>query len=410
MHARGEPDARDPVEAPPGAVLYHADCRRMPELGEASVDLVVTSPPYWQIKDYGSPGQIGFGQGLHDYLRDLARVWQECLRVLRPGGRLCINVGDQFARASLFGRYRIIPLHAEITCQCAEAGFDCMGSIIWRKKTTLNTSGGAVIMGSYPYPPNGVVEIDFEYILLFRKTGTPRRPTPQARAAAALTRDEWKSWFSGHWELGGARKKGHDAPFPAEIPRRLIRMFSFPGDTVLDPFLGTGTTARVAWSLGRRAVGYEISGEYLKTASEGPRGYAEALAVIAPNRVQGETHPPRDIPDPRIPDLAAPAPERPGRPQPQLHTVRAVTPDGRLLLDTGAVVGFLGIRIEDLEAARRYLGERVLKKRVFLRDERGSEHAFEARVILKNRISVNAQLVRSGAARETPGRGEGHGA
>lgn len=384
-------------------VLYHADCRSMPELGDASVDLVVTSPPYWQIKDYGSAGQIGFGQGLHEYLRDLARVWRECLRVLRPGGRLCINVGDQFARASLFGRYRVIPLHAEITCQCAEAGLDCMGSIIWKKKTTLNTSGGAVVMGSYPYPPNGVVEIDFEYILLFRKPGAPRRPSPQARAAAVMSRDEWKSWFSGHWEVGGARKKGHDAPFPEEIPRRLIRMFSFPGDTVLDPFLGTGTTARVAWSLGRRAVGYEIRGEYLETASAGSRQYQEALAVIAPKRAPDGT-PPEEVPEPRIPDLAAPRPQAPEKPQPELHTVRAITPDGRLLLDTGAVVGFLGIRIEDLDAARRYLAERVLKKRVFLRDERGCERGTEARVILKNRISVNAQLVRNGAAREASGR------
>ena len=304
------------------AVLYNADCRQMPELADGSVDLVVTSPPYWQIKDYGSPGQIGFGQRLHEYLRDLARVWRECDRVLRAGGRLCVNIGDQFARASLFGRYRVIPRHAEITCQCAEAGFDCMGSIIWRKKTTMNTSGGAVVMGSYPYPPNGVVEIDFEYILLFRKPGTPRRPAPESKAGSALTRDEWKSWFSGHWDVAGARKKGHEAPFPEEIPRRLIRMFSFPGDTVLDPFLGTGTTARVALAHGRSAVGIEI---------------------------------------------------------------------------------------RDPEAARACLAERVLRKKVFLKDERGARGSgVRARVILKNRISINAQLVKSGAAsaitEETSGR------
>ena len=389
------------MEVPLQAALYHADCRVMPEISDGSVDLVVTSPPYWLLKDYGSPGQIGFGQSLHEYLRDLARVWRECRRVLRHGGRLCINIGDQFARASLFGRYQVIPLHAEITCQCAELGFDCMGSIIWRKKTTLNTSGGAVIMGSYPYPPNGVVEIDFEHILLFRKPGAPPRPSPEVRAASALTRDEWKGWFSGHWEVGGARKKGHDAPFPEEIPRRLIRMFSFPGDLVLDPFLGTGTTARAALSLGRAAAGYEIRGEYLQAAREQAGPLREQLAVIVPRRardaatgIEGETS------TPRLPDLPAPPPQRPARPAPQLHTVRAIEPDGRLRLDSGAVVGFLGIEIQDLEAARRYLADRVLKKKVFLRDEDGPQ----ARVILKNRISVNAQLVKSGAAREASGR------
>src|SRR5208337_698534 len=193
---------------PPGpcsAVLYNADCRRMPELAAAHVDLVVTSPPYWQIKDYGSPGQIGFGQSLHEYLRDLRQVWTECFRVLRAGGRLCVNVGDQFARASVFGRYRVIPLHAEVICQCAEAGFDSMGSIIWRKKTTMNTTGGAVVMGSYPYPPNGVVEIDFEYILLFKKPGKAPAPSREIKQLSALTKEEWKAWFSGHWDVGGAR-------------------------------------------------------------------------------------------------------------------------------------------------------------------------------------------------------------
>jgi modification methylase len=383
------------------AVLYHADCRVMPEIAGETVDLVVTSPPYWQIKDYGSPGQIGFGQGLHEYLRDLARVWRECRRVLRDGGRLCVNIGDQFARASLFGRYRVIPLHAEITCQCAEAGFDCMGSIIWRKKTTLNTSGGAVVMGSYPYPPNGVVEIDFEYILLFRKPGTPRRPAPRHKAGSALTRDEWKSWFSGHWEIAGARKRGHDAPFPEEIPRRLIRMFSFPGDTVLDPFLGTGTTAKAALELGRSAVGYEIHAGYLQGAAQRPGLQGKTVTVIVPERPGGAFAPPlAEVPEPRIPDLGVPRPTEQSRPAPRLHTVRAIGPDCRLVLDSGAVVGFLGIEIQDPEAARVYLTERVLKKRVFLRDESAAGGGTRARVILKNRISINAQLVKSGAARK----------
>jgi hypothetical protein len=263
----------------------------------------------------------------------------------------------------------------------------------------MNTSGGAVVMGSYPYPPNGVVEIDFEYILLFRTPGPPRRPTPEIKAGSALTRDEWKSWFSGHWDVAGARKKGHEAPFPEEIPRRLIRMFSFPGDTVLDPFLGTATTVRVALALGRNAVGYEIRADYLDAAREEAGLFQEELSVIVPERRRSRAPHEAPVPAPRIPDLRAPRPARPPRPAPRLHTVRAIERDCSLVLDSGAVVGFLGIRIRDPEAARAYLSERVLRKKVFLKDERGARGSTtRARVILKNRISINAQLVKSGAA------------
>jgi DNA modification methylase len=131
-----------------------------------------------------------------------------------------------------------------VVCQACAIGFDFMGSIIWQKKTTMNTSGGAVVMGSFPYPPNGIVELDYEHIHIFKKPGPPKKVARAVRDASAMTKEEWKSFFSGHWSIGGARRRGHVAPFPVEIPRRLIRMFSFVGDTVLDPFIGTGTTAR----------------------------------------------------------------------------------------------------------------------------------------------------------------------
>ena len=389
-------------------MLYNADCRRMPELADGSIDLVITSPPYWQIKDYASPGQIGFGQSLHEYLRDLWRVWAECFRVLRPGGRLCVNIGDQFARASVFGRYRVIPLHAEITCQCAETGFDSMGSIIWRKKTTMNTTGGAVVMGSYPYPPNGVVEIDFEYILLLKKPGKTRLPSREVRELSAISREEWKSWFSGHWDVGGARKDGHEAAFPEEIPRRLTRMFSFRGDMVLDPFMGRGTTATAAVSAERNVVGYEIRADYVQNAAARHRAqFDRPCAVIVPDR--GVTPPdPRDGKrTPRIPDMRPSTRARGTKPAPELHTVAAITPDCRIVLSNGATVSFLGLEILDRAAAVSYLEERVLKKRVFLRDRcAGDGDSLRARIILKNRISVNAQLVKAGAARavNSPGR------
>lgn len=258
MKQSGEPTAR----------VILGDARCMAEIDDGSVDLAVTSPPYWQIKDYGAPGQIGYGQSLHEYLFDLARVWRECARALAPGRRLCINIGDQFARALIYGRYQIIPLHAEVIAQCQALGLDFLGSIIWQKKTTMNTTGGAVVMGSFPHPPNGIVEMDYEYILLFKKPGTMRRVSAEQKERSRLTTEEWKQYFCGHWTFAGARQSHHEAMFPDELPRRLIRMFSFVGETVLDPFLGSGTTAAVAQALERSAVGYEINPAFLPIIRE----------------------------------------------------------------------------------------------------------------------------------------------
>ena len=153
------------------AKIIIADSRKMLEIADETIGLIVTSPPYWHLKDYGVEGQIGYGQSLHEYLKDLYRVWKESYRVLKPGRRLCVNIGDQFARSIVYGRYKIIPLHAEVISQCELIGFDYMGAIIWQKKTTMNTTGGATIMGSYPHPPNGMIEIDYEYVLIFKKPG-----------------------------------------------------------------------------------------------------------------------------------------------------------------------------------------------------------------------------------------------
>jgi DNA modification methylase len=175
------------------ATIYIADSRNMAEVADESVHLIVTSPPYWHLKDYEAQGQIGYGQTLHEYLLDLSRVWRECWRVLKAGRRLCINIGDQFARSIVYGRYKVIPIHAEIIAQCETIGFDYMGAIIWQKKTKMQTTGGAVVMGSFPYPPNGIVELDYEFILLFKKPGNTDEPTAaEVKEASRLSRDEWK--------------------------------------------------------------------------------------------------------------------------------------------------------------------------------------------------------------------------
>jgi DNA modification methylase len=226
----------------PQALIIFSDSRSMQEIKSEFIDLIVTSPPYWHLKDYGRPGQIGYGQSLHDYLKSLYLVWRESFRVLRPGSRLCINVGDQFARAIIYGRYKVIPIHAEIISQAEKIGFDFMGSIIWQKKTTMNTTGGANVMGSFPYPPNGLVELDYEYIHIFKKPGKIKQVSREIKEASKLTKEEWKEYFAGHWAFKGAKQINHEAMFPDELPRRLIRMFSFVGDNILDPFLGSGTT------------------------------------------------------------------------------------------------------------------------------------------------------------------------
>jgi site-specific DNA-methyltransferase (adenine-specific) len=244
------------------------DSRRMKEISDQTVHLVVTSPPYWQLKDYGSGAQIGFNDTYEDYINSLNLVWAECIRVLHPGCRLCVNIGDQFARAVYYGRYKVIPIRTEIIKFCETAGLDYMGAIIWRKVTTTNTTGGATIMGSFPYPRNGILKLDYEFILLFKKPGQGPQVSKEIKEKSKLTIDDWNEYFAGHWNFPGERQDKHLAMFPEELPRRLIRMFTFAGDTVLDPFLGSGTTTLAAKNLQRNSVGYEINEDFLPVIRE----------------------------------------------------------------------------------------------------------------------------------------------
>ncbi len=249
-------------------IIINGDCRSMAEVQDESVHLIVTSPPYWQLKDYGTEKQIGFNDSYEDYINHLNIVWKECYRVLHEGCRLCINIGDQFARAVYYGRYKVIPIHSEIIHFCETVGFDFMGQIIWQKTTTMNTSGGGAVMGSFPFPRNGIVKLDFEYILLFKKRGNAPKPTKEQKAEAVMSNEEWNTYFSGHWYFNGVKQDRHLAMFPEELPRRLIKMFSFPGETVLDPFLGSGTTSLAAKNLNRNSIGYEINPDYITLISE----------------------------------------------------------------------------------------------------------------------------------------------
>jgi site-specific DNA-methyltransferase (adenine-specific) len=244
------------------------DSRCMTEVANESIHLIITSPPYWQLKDYGNGSQIGFDDSYEDYINNLNIVWNECHRVLNKGCRLCVNIGDQFARSVYYGRYKVIPIRTEIIKCCETIGFDYMGAIIWQKVTTCNTTGGATIMGSFPYPRNGILKIDYEFILIFKKHGTAPKVRKEIKEKSKMTIEEWNRFFTGHWNIAGEKQDKHLAMFPEEVPKRLIKMFSFAGDTVLDPFLGSGTTSLAAKNLERNSIGYEINPDFLPLIKE----------------------------------------------------------------------------------------------------------------------------------------------
>ena len=388
------------------AEIIIGDSRNMKEVPDGKVDLIITSPPYWHIKNYGFQGQIGYGQTLHDYLISLYSVWVECYRVLREGGRICINIGDQFARSVIYGRYKVIPIHAELIAQCEQIGFDFMGSIIWQKKTTMNTTGGATVMGSFPYPPNGIVEIDYEFIHIFKKPGRSKKVSKEIKEVSKLTKEEWKTYFSGHWHFGGAKQVEHEAMFPEELPKRLIKMFSFVGDYVLDPFLGSGTTAKVALELKRNAIGYEINNNFIKIIKD-KLGLEESMLNLYDN-IKLIERKDENIQVPAIdyiPSIqnAKPKidPEKFNVKGDRLYKVVKIINERMIELNTGLTVNFLGVKIDKKADTLKYLQDYILGKYVFLKFyevPQANETSISAYVYLKNKIFVNAFLIKSGLA------------
>jgi DNA modification methylase len=245
-------------------IVYFKSSESMDELDDNSIQLIITSPPYGKIKDYGKEDQIGFSDSFDIYFNRLKQVWNECYRVLEPQCRMVINIGDQYLRTTKFERYRILSIASQIINDCIEIGFDFLGDIIWQKVSTTNTTGGCSFMGSIFYPRNGLLTYDYEHILIFKKhEGKSRRKIDiKWKELSKISLSEWKKWYIGHWRIPGVIQKEHIAMFPEEIPYRIIRMFSFIGDTILDPFVGSGTSLKVAKSLLRNAVGYEINQEF----------------------------------------------------------------------------------------------------------------------------------------------------
>jgi site-specific DNA-methyltransferase (adenine-specific) len=254
--------------------IRRGDARDLAWIADESVDLVVTSPPYWNLKQYKEDraGQMGDIDDYEAFLVELDKVWRECARVLVGGGRICCVVGDVCIPRRKGGKHYVMPLHADIQVRARALGLDCLTPIIWHKianGTTEAEGNGAGFYGK-PYQPGAIVKNDVEYILFLRKGGTYRSVTPMKKALSMLTKEEMQSWLRSIWSdvKGASTRGGHPAPYPVEIAERLIRLFSFAGDTVLDPFMGTGTTSAAALLAGRHSIGNEIEPVYLEQAIE----------------------------------------------------------------------------------------------------------------------------------------------
>jgi modification methylase len=248
------------------------DARKMPQIEPESVHLVLTSPPYWTLKEYrDSDAQLGHIEDYDKFLAELDRVWKRCFDALVPGGRLICVVGDVcLSRRENNGRHTVVPLHASIQEHCRKIGFDNLAPVIWHKisNAAYEVEGGSGFLGK-PYEPNAVIKNDIEFILMERKPGGYRAPAIATKVLSLISAGNHKKWFQQIWTgVTGASTKEHPAPYPTELAERLVRMFSFVGDTVLDPFLGTGTTTVAAAKWGRNSFGFEIDPHYFKLAEK----------------------------------------------------------------------------------------------------------------------------------------------
>lgn len=265
------------------AVIYNHDSSDMSMIPDKSVNLIITSPPYWTLKDYDIEGQIGKGSLSYDYyIKKLNDVWKECVRVLAPDGKICINIMPFLltGKAARFKRRETRLVLGDIEKYMDSTG--CMyqfGLYIWDKRKIARFSS----FGSYPYPPNIFSTYPYEWITVFSKKGKRKSVSKEIKEKSKLTTEEWQKWaINSIWEMQPAKAKaeGHPAPFPKELPMRLIKLYSFWGDTVLDPFAGTGTTLLAAQELGRKSIGFELNPDYMKLIEKKLSGYNSTLCLF----------------------------------------------------------------------------------------------------------------------------------
>lgn len=395
--------------------IYFGDSRALNKIEDKSVQLIITSPPYWQLKDYGSNNQIGFNNSYEEYINNLNLVWMECERILSEGCRLCINIGDQFARSVYYGRYKVVPIRTEIIRFCETLKMDYMGAIIWQKATTMNTSGGGAIMGSFPYPRNGILKIDYEFILIFKKLGNPPKPTLEQKENSIMTKEEWNQYFSSHWNFSGVKQSEHIAMFPEELPKRLIKMFSFFGETIFDPFLGSGTTTLAAKNLGRNSIGYEINKEFesiikeklninqlsldedtIEFLEDNDSYYSfDKLPYIFEDAHKLDKK--IDIKKNKFGSKIDNSKEK----REYLFSVKEVISPNKILLNNGMEIKLLGIKEKDnfTSQAINYLKEKFNKRKIYLKydlQKYDKNNNLMCYVYLDNKTFINNHLIRTG--------------
>lgn len=277
--------------------MHNADARRIDFIAPESVHLVVTSPPYWTLKEYRkTDGQLGWVREYEKFLRELDKVWRRCFDALVPGGRLVCVVGDVcLSRRCNNGRHTVVPLHASIQERCRAIGFDNLAPIIWNKIGNITHESGNGKSGflGKPFEPNAVVKNDIEFILMQRKPGGYRKPSDEKRILSVIAFDNHQRWFRQIWSgLPGASTRDHPAPYPVELAERLIRMFSFVGDTVLDPFMGSASTQIAAAACGRNSIGVEVDPVYFTHALR--RMNKEAADLFGNAEICAGGHPAED--------------------------------------------------------------------------------------------------------------------
>ncbi len=394
--------------------LITGDSRNMRLMPDRSVELIITSPPYWQLKDYGNDEQIGFNESYESYINNLNLVWSECNRILKDGCRLCINIGDQFARSVYYGRYKVIPIRTEIIRFCETLGLDYMGAVIWQKQTTMHTTGGGVVMGSFPYPRNGILKIDYEFILIFKKQGKAPTPAKEQKDLSEISKDEWNKLFASHWTFAGARQDGHIAVFPEELPARLIKMFSFAGETIFDPFMGSGTTALAARNLQRDSIGYEINPDFKLYYQQKVAGDLLTNSTIH-YQVDQESHNIEGLTD-KLPYLfhdplkmnnkidvkklqfGSKINKESGERE-EYYSVKEVLSPNMVELNSGLVVRLLGVEPNPLTAvqARHFIAAKTKGHRVFMRFDDvkyDTDNNLMCYLYLENKTFINAHLLK----------------
>lgn len=247
--------------------IFLGDSRSMREIADKNVHLILTSPPYWNLKRYPrNPRQLGNIPNYNRFLAELKKVIDECFRVLVEGGRLCMVVGD-ICVARKRGRHRVIPFHSHVVQLCSGVGFDYLAPIILYKISNVVTEAKrkTYALGRY-LGPNSIIKNDIEYVLIFRKPGKYRSVDEHTAMLSRLDEHEFKEYFRQVWRMNGCRVDNHPAPFSIELAKRLVKMFSYVGDTVLDPFLGSGTTTLAAIYTSRNSIGYEVERSYVELA------------------------------------------------------------------------------------------------------------------------------------------------